>query len=592
MPSEWTEKLSILFDQHPAAPWVDIQPAIYKELNDSKLVKYAAAIKNDNNNNVLLPVTSYRDTTGNNSMKRRDSLVGTVLNRVYSLTSTNNKNSEDAEDWKWIEDTINMLNDNNNNTSIEDKLFTHIEHEALAAATIAQVHVAYLRYAPPFHSNSDKSNDNSALYDEKKKVVFKVQKLGVEALIKSDLRNMKKVARFLRPYLPFDLTPIADESYIQIPLEFDFEREMNLMKRIRSSLLENGHNSILVPRAVEELSSPRLIVMEYMAGIPFSKILKVKQQLDRDGENSSDPEEFQDIVHNLLPLVENAFRKLLDAFGQMIFIDGTFHADPHAGNLLLKHNGDIVLLDFGQSKELPNETILFLSQLVDMLSEGDEDTIIEAMNASGMEMTDTRDGKEAERNVIIKSAYIFFDTRYIEEATENPFDPENSLIKYTNVGFNSEMWMIVRFIVLLRGMFYQFNLDISAVDIWQKYAQKALDRLMTNPELLKKEEDSNAEDRTESMGDPQSERILNTKPPSSVQMIQLRRFSIWLAKFDFISDRSTMKKFYINNILTPDDIATYNYNVDSLSAVLVDWERVEVQRLYTIAKNKDLQHVR
>ena len=109
-------------------------------------------------------------------------------------------------------------------------------------------------------------------------------------------------------------------------------------------------------------------------------------------------------------------------------------------------------------------------------------------------MTDARDGKEAERDVIIKSAYIFFDTRYVMEATENPFDPENSMIKFTNVGFNSEMWMIVRFIVLLRGIFYQFDFDISAVDIWQKYARKALDKLMANPELLKTNDGSESND--------------------------------------------------------------------------------------------------
>ena len=71
-----------------------------------------------------------------------------------------------------------------------------------------------------------------------------------------------------------------------------------------------------------------------------------------------------------------------------MLIDGVFHADPHPGNLLMRESGDIVLLDYGQTKELPPETIVFVSQMVDMLAEGDSETIIEAMDAAGMKMTD------------------------------------------------------------------------------------------------------------------------------------------------------------------------------------------------------------
>ena len=425
-----------------------------------------------------------------------------------------------------------------------DAVFERVDTDAIAAASIAQVHRARLRHGAI------------------REVALKVQKLGVEELIYSDLRNMKKVARFLRPYLPFDLTPIADESYVQIPLEFDFEREVELMLSIRESLRLGGHDTVLVPRPVVELCSPRMIVMEFMEGVPFSRLVKP---------------DLNEHERRLLPLVEGGFRRLLDAYGRMMMIDGVFHADPHAGNLLLRENGDVVLLDYGQSKALPPETVLFVAQLVDMLAEGDEETIIEAMSAAGMRMTDADTDGAADPEVVIKSAYIFFDTRYIVEATVNPFDPDEDFIKHTNVGFNAEMWMIVRFILLLRGMFYQFGLDISAVDIWQPYARRALDRLMNDPAQLGQQRGGRGEK-------PQG-------PPSSVQMVQLRRFALWLRRCGFAGDRDTVKAFYLEGICTREDVATASGPEELEFLVAMGWERREVARLYrtaTLKKDKSI----
>jgi len=497
MPPEWTEKLSVLFDQHPTSPWKEIEPAVSKDLQESAVGRRAAQVAEEGGG------------------EEEEDCWSEAVGEVRSGTTT-----------------------------LMDAVFCEIDTDAIAAASIAQVHRAQLRHG------------------EIRDVVLKVQKLGVEELIYSDLRNMKKIARFLRPYLPFDITPIADESYIQIPLEFDFEREVSLMTSINESLRKGGHDTILVPRPVYELCSPRMIVMEYMEGVPFSRLLKKGVELSES-------------ERQLLPLVEGGFRRLLDAYGRMMMIDGVFHADPHAGNLLLRENGDVVLLDYGQSKVLPPETVLFVAQLVDMLAEGDEETIIEAMSASGMKMTDATTDGDADPEIVIKSAYIFFDTRYIVEATVNPFDPDEDFIKHTNVGFNSEMWMIVRFILLLRGMFYQFDLDISAVDIWQPYARQALDRLMNDPEILR----------------PGGGDVVRrpTGPPGPVQMVQLRRFAIWLKKRRFASDRETMKLFYLEGICTREDLA--QSDPERLEGFLVDWERREVVRLHkaaTLTKDKSL----
>lgn len=49
---------------------------------------------------------------------------------------------------------------------------------------------------------------------------------------------------------------------------------------------------------------------------------------------------------------QGAITRLMHAMGQMMLVDGLFHADPHPGNLLLCEDGTSVLLDFGQCKVL------------------------------------------------------------------------------------------------------------------------------------------------------------------------------------------------------------------------------------------------
>ena len=136
MPSEWTEKLSILFDQFPAASWQEIRPAIRKELNDSPLVKHANALKTNPGSEMVLPVTDYSEMHTKDSDKGLTSRLRTIVSqRSFSVTSADARAESTTSDRDWIDKTVNVLNSSND--SIEDKIFTRINHDALATATIA-----------------------------------------------------------------------------------------------------------------------------------------------------------------------------------------------------------------------------------------------------------------------------------------------------------------------------------------------------------------------------------------------------------------------------------------------------------------------
>ena len=101
-------------------------------------------------------------------------------------------------------------------------VFKSFDTNALASATIAQVHVA--------HVDVDGKDT---------KVAVKVQNPGSERLMRMDMANMLFVSTFmdsLRVSLPFDHTSILKEYRTQVPLEFDFKRESAMLTLIGDAI--------------------------------------------------------------------------------------------------------------------------------------------------------------------------------------------------------------------------------------------------------------------------------------------------------------------------------------------------------------------
>ncbi|KAL2624182.1 hypothetical protein R1flu_008427 [Riccia fluitans] len=322
-----------------------------------------------------------------------------------------------------------------------DAVFSVVETTCLAAASIAQVHGARLR--------------------DGKRVVIKVQHLGMEVAMKSDLRNIVWVAKFLEGQLPFDLGPVVREIQKTIPLEFDFEREMMFMSKIRLNLEQSGFDRIVCPKPVVDLCAKRLLVMERLEGIPFTRILH--------------PHASEELKCRI-PEVVNLVAYLVHAFGQMFLVDGVFHADPHAGNLLLLDDGRLGLIDFGQCKVLEDPVRKKLAIMIVALYDNEELEIASALEGLGMKFGDANGGIVSDSTLALM-ARIMFDTCYVQEATVSPMSTESILRSTPLTSFNQALWLVVRALVLLRGLCYGLKMDISACTVWRPYAIRALEDL-------------------------------------------------------------------------------------------------------------------
>ncbi|MHB8683045.1 MAG: ABC1 kinase family protein, partial [Dehalococcoidia bacterium] len=114
-----------------------------------------------------------------------------------------------------------------------------------------------------------------------------------------------------------------------IPLELDFINEGHNAERIAADFADV--EDIVVPKIYWEYSSRRVLTMEYIDGVKITDY----EGMRRIGVDTTD-----------------VAKILVFAFAEMIVKFGFFHADPHPGNLMVLPGPRLVLIDFGQAKEL------------------------------------------------------------------------------------------------------------------------------------------------------------------------------------------------------------------------------------------------
>jgi ubiquinone biosynthesis protein len=107
--------------------------------------------------------------------------------------------------------------------------------------------------------------------------------------------------------------------------ELSFDRELRNLQLFERELQSNP--LLKIPQAFRELSSDRVLTMEYIGGVSLQELI------DQKSTSSSD----------LSQLAENLAKMYID----MIFRIGVYHADPHPGNIRVLQDNSVALLDFG-----------------------------------------------------------------------------------------------------------------------------------------------------------------------------------------------------------------------------------------------------
>lgn len=229
-----------------------------------------------------------------------------------------------------------------------DTVFSQIDRTPLASASIAQVHAAKLK------TGED--------------VVLKVQKPHVESILNADLSVVlasMKIAERVMPKMKFaSLSQVVDEIKLRMVEEADFVKEAQNISDFQQFLTLSGNQQVVAPKVYEKLSTHKVLTMERFYGVPMTD---------------------EDIMRQYCDDPAAVFTETLNIWFASLLMCNSFHADLHAGNLMLLENGKIGFIDFGIVGRLNPDS--WRSAMGFMKAFSDSDFTNMATNMVGMGMT-------------------------------------------------------------------------------------------------------------------------------------------------------------------------------------------------------------
>ncbi|PAY22333.1 ABC transporter ATP-binding protein [Dietzia natronolimnaea] len=216
--------------------------------------------------------------------------------------------------------------------------FAEFNTSAAAAASIGQVH--------------------RAVWSDGREVAVKVQYPGADEALRSDLRQLRRLAPLLRPLTPgTDVKGIIDELYDSAVAELDYRGEADTQRVFAAAFRDDPQ--IHVPAVLA--SAPKVLVTEWAEGRTLGRIAAggTQDERNRAGELLAE------------------FQFCSPTRARMM------HGDPHPGNFLLADDGRMVVLDFGASLPLPEGMPAALTSMMRLALAGQAEELVALMARSG-----------------------------------------------------------------------------------------------------------------------------------------------------------------------------------------------------------------
>jgi len=318
-----------------------------------------------------------------------------------------------------------------------DDVFCYFEPEPIASASLGQCHRATLM--------------------DGTEVVVKVQRPDMEKTITEDIDAVKLISRLLflvtRDENFKEFVDILGEWKPLITGELDYLEEADNMEQFSEQF--EGTRWVKVPKVYKDLSTKRVLVMEYEPGVKITNIEGL--------ENIN-----ADLKDVAFYVIKSQYIQILEK--------GLFHADPHPGNLALNEKGEIVYYDYGLMMRIDPSYKERLYALLDAVYKKDIDRICTLMIELNIIIP------TGERTSIKSFVKIFLN--YVESVNLEQLDVEELKQLEEDRPFRlSTMWiLLIKSIYSVEGIAKTLSPEISLSDVLEPYAEQVLDEsgLVTN----------------------------------------------------------------------------------------------------------------
>ncbi|MHB8172516.1 MAG: ABC1 kinase family protein [Thermincolia bacterium] len=324
------------------------------------------------------------------------------------------------------------------------QFFASLDQQPLASASIGQVHRGRLLSG--------------------EEVVVKIQRPGIEQIIKTDLEILFDLTRLVEARSKlgkfYKLVDMAEEFARAIREETDYTIEGRNADRLANNFGKDPN--VVVPKVIWEHSGQKVLVMEYVESIKINDIAA----LDAGGYNK-----------------EQIARNLANALFKQIYIHGFFHADPHPGNLGVLSGNRILFMDFGMmgriDEELKDKFVLMVLAVVRQ----DVNSIVEFLLDIGKAHGKVKRGQlKKDISTLMHNYYnLPLGDLRIGDILNEMF---SKAYKY-QIRVPVEVTLVAKTLVTLEGILPQLDPEISILELAEPFG-KTLMKEKYSPVKLKK----------------------------------------------------------------------------------------------------------
>jgi ubiquinone biosynthesis protein len=309
------------------------------------------------------------------------------------------------------------------------KVFAHLEPKPIASASIGQVYRGTLLTG--------------------EEVIVKVQRPAIKQKIKLDLVLMKILAKQAIKSYPelahFNVVGFVEDFGDNIMRELDYTNEASNMKRFAAMFKDD--DSVYIPQVASQFTSQRLLIMEYVTGL-----------------RPDDPTALKEAGFDTQKIAENGTHIIL----KMILKHGFFHADPHPGNIFIRGDNQIVLIDHGMAATLKPKQIQALINFMLGFAKQDSRKVTKALLAlCVVPYFKHFEDLEFEISEVMKRySYISYEQVDMSQVMSETF---KNIVKY-DLKIPANLFMLIKTIATIQKFGENLDANISLADMVRPYA--------------------------------------------------------------------------------------------------------------------------
>ncbi len=321
--------------------------------------------------------------------------------------------------------------------------FRHLENKPIASASIAQVH--------------------KAVTLQGEEVAVKIQRPNIRSKITVDVEILFHLASLLEKYVvesrAFCPTRMVEEFARVIEKELDFNYEAANIERFARNFQFNPY--IYVPKVYKELTTEKILTMEYIKG--------VKAEREALLEHGLDP-----------ILVAN---RGADLVLEQIFEHSFFHGDPHAGNIFVLPDNIICFLDYGVMGSLSNTVRNELNNFIVGIIFKDERKITRSLlKLSGINFYEKRESLEREI-VEVMNQFLYVPLKSIKFA--KIFSEMVRVMDKHGIRINPDTYLLLKAFATIEGMATELDPEFRLIEKIEPFAKRSIQRNLDPRKMAK-----------------------------------------------------------------------------------------------------------